>query len=92
MLIPAWQAFRASDTARWVFPLCKALHNGELCKVISYVKLSTKLSEITSFTMEFLSIILHDGCDACASIKLKEGFYESGKIHQESRIRSIGTT
>nr|HPK39828.1 hypothetical protein [Bacteroidales bacterium] len=65
---------------------------GELCKVISYVKLSTKLSEITSFTMEFLSIILHDGCDACASIKLKEGFYESGKIHQEPRIRGIGTT
>jgi hypothetical protein len=40
--------------------------------------------------MEKLSIILHDESDAAASITLKEGLYEPGKIHQKPRIRRTG--
>jgi hypothetical protein len=43
------------------------------------------------FTMEKLSIILHDESDASASITLKEDLYEPGKIHQEARIGRTGT-
>ena len=45
---------------------------------------------MTAFIMERLSIILHDEKDAFASIILKEGCHEVGKIHQEPRIRSAG--
>ena len=47
---------------------------------------------MTTFIMERLSIILHYEKDAFASITLKEGCHEVGKIHQEPCIRSIGRT
>jgi hypothetical protein len=50
-----------------------------------------KQTEMILLTMEKLSIILHDESDATASITVKEGLYEHGKIHQESRIGRTGT-
>jgi len=48
--------------------------------------------EMTAFILERLSIILHDEEDAFASIILKEGCHETGKIHQKHRIRSTWGT
>ena len=46
--------------------------------------------EVTLMKMERLSIILHDGSDASASITVKEDFYEAGKIHRRTCCGSIG--
>jgi hypothetical protein len=48
--------------------------------------------EMTTSILERLSIILHYEKDAFASIILKEGCHEKGKIHQKPRIRSTRRT